>query len=149
MLKMKKRSSSSFSELFLEPKHILRKRERDVTRRNRQRGNVNVTLSRSSVASGAFSVLQSAYRKSRAASRLQAFCCLFRRDSRSDRFSFLLPSLKETKRSREKHANGTAESGVFFLPSLHEREKCASRSFSLSHFDTLKLTPLETAKLII
>lgn len=84
-----------------------------------------------------------AYRKSRAASRLQFLPSRFAK--RSVPLSFVAKKEKTENKTLalEKHANGTAESGVFFLPSSRRGEKCASRnyrSFHLSHSDTLKLT---------
>lgn len=70
-----------------------------------------------------------AYRKSRAASRLQFFAVASAaiRGTIGSPF-FQKKKKKEKERSREKHANGTAESGVFLLPSLRSRGKNVPRA---------------------
>lgn len=82
-------------------------------------------------ASGAFSVLQP-----RTGSREWRRGCNFSL-SLPPRFaerSILLSSKQKKEHSREKHANGTAESGVFLLPFLRSREKkCSSRNYRFFH----------------
>lgn len=112
---LKRRGALQVLRGFQELKHILRK-HRDVARRNRQRGNVNVTLSRSN----ALPVCSSSFGRVPEISSgvaVTIFYWRFRRNSQSDIGSPFFHHQKK-KRTREKHANGTAESGVFLLPSL-------------------------------
>lgn len=86
-----------------------------------------------------------AYRKSRAASRLQFFAVA----SAAIRETIGSPFFhrqKKKERLQEKHANGTAESGVFLLPSLPRA--IITPSSLESAFRYAKIVSIEIAKLI-